>query len=167
MHFASAIGLGAVLGVIYAFVPAAPTGSTAIRAAALRATPSSAQPGHLVLVVAGNCQRLDVVAAVRKTDPFGGVPKGLTSNYELSIRDAQGQELGRFPLDLARFDLDPTHVGRGPTVQGDQVRSPQIALPVSVPDFAAADSIVVLHDQLPIAAVSGSTLATLLAIGGR
>jgi hypothetical protein len=79
----------------------------------------------------------------------------------------QGQELGRFPIDLARFDLDPAHVGRGPTVPGDQVRTPAIALPVSVPDFAAADNIVVLHDQLPIAAVSSSTLATLLAIGGR
>lgn len=155
MHFASAIGLGAVLGAIYAFVPAAPTRSV-----------SAAQAGHLVLVLAGNCQHLEVVAAVRKVDPFGGVPKGLTSSYELSIRDAAGQELGRFPIDLARFDLDPAHIGLQPAVNGDQVRTRDIALPVSVPDFPAAASIVVLHDQMPIGAVANGDLAALVALGG-
>jgi hypothetical protein len=123
--------------------------------------------GHLVLVVTGDARQLQIDAAVRKADPFGGVPQGLKSDWSLSIRDVDGKELGRYPLDLSHFDMDPANAGKPPRVLGDHFRSTAVALPVSVPDFPRADSIAILRGDVQLTAVSGAALRALLAGGGR
>jgi hypothetical protein len=123
--------------------------------------------GHLVLVITGDARALQVTAAVRKPDPFGGVPKGLKSDWSLSLRDAQGKELGSYPLDLSHFDMDPANVGKPPRVVGDTFRSTTVALPVNVPDFPLLDRIVILHGQQQLGAIDGTALRALLAAGGR
>jgi hypothetical protein len=130
--------------------------------------PLPAQPaGHLVLVVTGDARQLQIEAAVRKPDPFGGVPKGLISQYRLSIRDGKGVELGSYPLDLSHFDLDPANAGKPLRVTGCTFRSTTVALPVSVPDFPQAASIVILSGERQLGATSGAALQALLAGGGR
>lgn len=130
--------------------------------------PAPAQPtGHLVLVITGDARQLLIEAAVRKPDPYGGVPKGLVSEYRLSIRDGKGAELGSYPLDLSHFDLDPANAGKPLRVTGCTFRSTTVALPVNVPDFPQASSIVILRGDRQVGAVAGAALQALLAGGGR
>ena len=101
--------------------------------------------GHFVLVVEGDANQLRVSHAVHKDTPFAGVPKALISDYQLSIRGADGVELGRYPVDLSQFDLDLTRVGRPLQVTGDIVHDSHVTMLMSVPDLAQATDYVFLR----------------------
>lgn len=148
------LGVGVVLGAVLLSVPAP--------------RPMAQAPtGHLVLVLVGDCQRLEITAAVRKPDPFGGTAKGLASDFRVQIADAQGSELGSYLLDLSRFDLDPAHLGLPDRSTGDVVQSSRIALPVSVPDFPQQDRITIWHGEQRIGELAGAQLQALLQAGGK
>jgi hypothetical protein len=125
------------------------------------AAPASTPSGHLVLVVDGDANQLRVSHVVQKDTAFGGVPKGLTSAYELSIRDAAGAELGRYPIDLAHFDLEPAHVGRPLQVTGDIVRDSHVTMLLNAPAFPAAADYVFLRAGAVIGRQTGLELQRL------
>lgn len=96
--------------------------------------------GHYVLVVQGDRNGLTITHANRKVDPYAGTPKGLTSDWRLTIHDAAGALLADVPLDVSPFDTRPEAVGRGVRVEGCQVHDSHIAMLVNAPRFAEAAS---------------------------
>lgn len=111
-------------------------------AAAVEPLPTEppAAVGHYVLVVEGDRNVLDITHASHKTDPFGGVPKGLESTWQLTVRDAAGTTLSAIPLDVTPFATDPLAARRGVVVEGCIVRDPRIGMLVSVPAHPTAAS---------------------------
>ena len=122
--------------------------------------------GHFALVVEGDRDQLSVTAASHKQDPWAGVPKGFSSTWALSIRDAAGAELANVPLDLSKFDLDPAHKGKPLRVQGCIVKDSHIAMLANVPSFPNAATYVFLRAETVIGTVEGATVRQ-LAGGGR
>ena len=138
-------------------------------AGASTTTPLPEQPeaaGHFVLVVEGDRDQLAVTHASHKADPWAGVPKGLLSDWTLSIRDAAGAELAVVPLDVSKFDLDPLRKGQPLRVQGCIVQDPHIVMLANVPCFAQAASYTFARGKTAIGTVDGATVRQ-LAGGGR
>lgn len=100
--------------------------------------PQDPPAGHLVFVVEGDVNALRVTHAVAKPDPVGHAPKGLHSEFSVRALDASGAVLHERPLDLTKFDTDPTHVGGPDVVRGCEVLSPRIGTLVNVPALADA-----------------------------
>ena len=104
-------------------------------------TPVLAPPvadGHYVLVVEGDRNALAVTFARKKADRWGGVPKGFDSNWRVSIRDRDDNELANVPLDVRPFATDAQSVGKGPRVYGCVVVTSKIGMLLNVPAFAEA-----------------------------
>ncbi|MCB9879071.1 MAG: hypothetical protein H6835_15860 [Planctomycetes bacterium] len=114
--------------------PAVPT----VSQPAMPAPPQA--DGHYVLVVEGDRTALAVTTAVAKSSPWAGAPKGLTSTWRLTIRDAAAALLADVPLDVSPFDTDAAALGRPVQVTGDEVRDARIGMLVNAPRFAAAAS---------------------------
>jgi hypothetical protein len=132
--------------------------------------PPSAPPqdpaGHLVLVVEGNVGLLRVTGAVAKADAWGGVPKGLASDFALVGLDAKDAQVVRVPIDLSAFDTDPAHVGAPTVVTGCIVRSPDIGVLVNVPADDRIARWTIRRDDAQIGEATALDIATLLR-GGR
>lgn len=95
--------------------------------------------GHFVLVVEGDRDALTITHANHKVDPWAGVPTGLRSAWNLTVRDANGAVLAEVPLDVSPFATDVPP--QAPVqVTGCIVRSPRIGMLVSVPAHANAAS---------------------------
>lgn len=108
-------------------------------------TSSPSVPGHLILVVEGDANGLSVTHITTKEEPYS--PSRLPdSDWSLSVRRADGVELGRFPVDVSRFDLSAARVGQGLRVDGDVVWDTRVATLVSIPRFAGAAELV-FHRQ--------------------
>ncbi|HLQ37041.1 MAG TPA: hypothetical protein VK348_04530 [Planctomycetota bacterium] len=167
MQISSILGCVAFVGALCLFLPTGTSAPPAGNAGDPLAQQPAEPTGHLVLVVQGDAHALRVTNVVAKTDPFAGVPKGLTSDWQLVIADAAGAELGRYPIDMAHFDLEPANVGRGRVVTGDVVRDSRVTLLLSVPDFAAAASMTFVHGQQQVGAVSALELRQLRLDGGK
>ncbi len=110
--------------------------------------PASAAPpqppvaaGHHVLVVEGDRNTLTITAASAKDAPWGGVPKGFTSDWRLVIADANGTPLAEVPLDVRPFATGVQQVGEPDHVQGCIVTSSRIGMLVNAPAFASAASL--------------------------
>jgi len=160
MHLSYLFVAGALLAGVAVFSWRDDTGGSA---------PPPEQPaanGHYVLVVEGDRDQLGVTHANHKTDPWAGVPKGFTSDWTLSIRDAAGTELAAVPLDLSKFDLDPLRKGQALRVQGCIVEDPRIAMLVSVPCFVQAASYAFTRGKTAVGTVDGAAVRQ-LAGGGR
>ncbi|MCU0862186.1 MAG: hypothetical protein MUC36_00215 [Planctomycetes bacterium] len=143
MHIPHAMGAGAVLLTLGWFTFAGPKSPPAAESAPTVAAPAPLPPiaeGHLVLVVEGDRNQLAITAAVAKVDPWGGAPKGLTSDWELEVLAADGTALATVPLDLSAFATGVFEQGQPLQVQGCVVRDTRIGMLVSVPAFAAAAS---------------------------
>lgn len=89
--------------------------------------------GHLVLVVEGDVTALRIAHAVAKPDEWGGPQKGLQSPFSLRALDEAGKELANVPIDLSRFETDPTKVGKPDVVNGCEVRSSRIGVLLNIP----------------------------------
>ena len=103
--------------------------------AATAQDPSSEKPasGHVVLVVEGNVKALRVTRAVSKQDEWGGVPKGLVSEFALVMQNGEGKEVQLVPLDLSKFETDETKIDSPVVVNGCEVKSPQIGALLNIP----------------------------------
>jgi hypothetical protein len=101
-------------------------------------TPAS---GHLVLVVEGDAAGLRVTHITIKQVPYNPI-RGLDRPWSVALVRGDGLELGRFPVDLSRFDLDPAHIGQPLRVEGDVVWDTKVATIVNVPWFADAEQLV-------------------------
>lgn len=154
MPSASILLWGALLGAL-AFLP--PT----------QAIPVQDPTGHLVLVVEGDVHGLGITAVVPKPDPFGGVPKGLTSDWQLDVLAADGAVLGSYPVDLSQFDLDPTRVGKPPAVEGCIVRASRVGMLLNIPDFPGAAELRFTRKGEPKGGLDAAGLRRLRAGGGR
>lgn len=132
------------------------------------ATPPQApvNPGHLTLVVEGNVQRLDITHAVAKPDPWGGIPTGLTSAFELRIEGADGSTFARVPVDLSRFATDPSRIGKPPVVTGCDVKDSRIGILMNVPDHPTAARYVFVHGEQIVGEVPAARVRALTG-GGR
>lgn len=132
-------------------------------------TPPIAE-GHYVLVVEGDRTGLQIKHAVAKTDPWAGVPKGFTSDWTLTIRDAAGELLAEVPLDVRPFDLRPERQGQAIQVEGCQVHDPHIAMLVNAPRFATAASYAFTRHEgaavIALGTIDGDSVRR-LAGGGR
>ncbi len=136
MHFSHVLGAGAALAAFGWFFA---TDFAAPAAASTPVAPPIAN-GHYVLVVEGNRQALTITAASAKADPWAGVPKGLTSDWSITIHDGRGDVLAEIPLDVSMFATEAAHAGRGVRVEGCVVKDPTIGMLANVPAFAAAAS---------------------------
>lgn len=145
-------------------------GAGAVAAALLFITlpvdPPRQPNGHFALVVEGNVSALRVTHVVKKAEPCGMVPKGLTSEFALSVVDDQGKELWRQPLDLSQFDTDPAHIGRPVQVTGCIVKDSRIAALVNLPDYPDGASVSIWRGQQQIGNVATNDLRQ-LAGGGK
>lgn len=134
MHALPTAGAAAALAVlVWSFVP------DRGQAAAVPPPEPPVADGHLVLVVEGDRSALTITAASAKTAPWAGVPKGLTSDWRLRIRDARGAALAELPLDVTAFAVGAAETGTL-RVEGCIVRDSRIAMLVNAPAFAQAAS---------------------------
>lgn len=178
MQTSHKLGAGVLLAAIgwFAASAALPSSGDAASHALAAGTPPAipAEPpvanGHWTLVVDGDRDRLTITGAVRKNDPWAGVPKGLKSAWTIVIDATDGSRLAEVPLDLVHFDTAPARKGGAVAVQGCVVRDPHVAMLVNVPAFASAASYTfVRRDAEGIAELGTVTAArvTELAGGGR
>lgn len=134
MHPTHLVGGGLLIAVLGWFA-VRPDGADA----PLVPPPPPVANGHYALVVEGDRDQLTIQHAVAKTDPWGGVPKGLDSAWRLRIH-AGDELLADVPLDLTPFDTRPDRKGGAIQVEGCIVQDPRVAMLVSVPRFDAATS---------------------------
>ena len=180
-HWIGATALCAVVATSFAVTfdhgsPADQTSANQISAdgapAAAPATPKAPPPpplpesGHYVLVIEGDRSALAITAASHKAAPWAGVQKGLESAWQLSIRDAEGQELRAIPLDMSPFDLRAERQGKGPTVTGCIVLDPRVGLLVNTPCLPGAASYEPHHDGKVVGSATALAVHD-LAGGGR
>ncbi|MCA8964555.1 MAG: hypothetical protein KDC48_06705, partial [Planctomycetes bacterium] len=118
------------------------------------------------LVVDGDRNGLAITFASHKVDPWGGVAKGLKSDWRLVIRDARGELLAEVPLDVSQFATNAADVGRARRVEGCIVIDSHIAMLVNAPTFAAAASYEFYRGDVRIGRTSGDDVRR-LAGGGR
>ena len=126
--------------------------------------------GHYVLVVEGDRDRLTITHASAKTDPWAGVPKGLSSTWTLSVHDARGTTLATVPLDMRRFAIGAAERGRPVQVEGCVVRDSRIAMLVNVPRFDAAATYTLTRtdgDKAHVLGIATAAHVHDLAEGGR
>lgn len=143
MHIPHAMGAGAVLLTLgwLAIETTIPASLEVAPPAAVIAAPlPPTATGHLVLVVEGDRNQLTITGASAKADPWAGVPKGLSSDWELQVLDATGAALATVPLDLSAFATGIFEQGLPLQVQGCVVRDTRIGMLVSVPAHATAAS---------------------------
>lgn len=129
-----------------------------------RKTP--AMSGHLLLVVEGDANGLRVSHITPKQDPHNPT-RGPESEWSVAVLGFDGTELGRFPMDLSQFDLDPARVGQPLRVEGDVVWETQVAILVSIPYFANAEGLVLRRQRRVVSTVPAAVYARLIAGGGR
>lgn len=146
--------------------PAAPTPPVATAAAAPRAAANATADGHLVLIVQGDRDQLAITGAVPKTDPWAGVPKGMTSDWRLEIRAADQSLLASVPLDVTPFATEPQAQHRPLRVEGCIVIDSRIAMLVNVPHFAAAASYAFFRGATALGSTDAAAVVR-LAGGGR
>ena len=177
MHLSHAMGAGTALAVLGWFTltgqaPAPTDSATAPIAAPAPAAPlPAAAVGHYVLVVEGDRDALTITAASHKADPWAGVPKGFTSEWQLDIHDGSGAMLAEIPLDVSAFATGALDKGRPLQVQGCVVRDARIGMLVSVPAFPTAATWTFVRratdgDPLVLGTVAGNRVRD-LAGGGR
>jgi len=162
-HLLGAAALFAGIGLLFTTDDSGPPADAIASAGTVTPPPAS---GHFVLVVEGDRDRLTVTHASHKADPWAGTPKGLTSKWTLSIRDAAGTELTSLPLDMSQFDLTPARKGQGQQVQGCVVRDARVAMLVNVPCLQKAASYVMQREGIVVGSVDAATVNQ-LAGGGR
>lgn len=97
------------------------------------------QAGHLILHVEGDIRRLQVTWITPKKSEYNKVSG--TSPFSVVLLDAAGQELGSYPVDLSRFDLDARNIGKPLRVEGCEVWDTKISTIVNVPYLPAASAV--------------------------
>ncbi len=117
-----------------------------LSAAGVMTVNTESESGHLILIVEGDATGLYVSHITAKPDPYNPV-RHSQSTWSVAVIDENGSELGRFPVDLSHFDLDPAHVGQPLRVEGDVVRDTRVATLVSIPRFAEAEELVFHMDR--------------------
>jgi hypothetical protein len=124
--------------------------------------PAPADPsGHLVLQIEGDARALHVTRITPKPDPSG--PQRLESEWRIVVFDAGGNELGRYPLDLRPFDLDPAHVGAPLRVEGCRIVETRVATLASIPHWPTAARLSIVQGDRVLGEVAPARYATLLA----
>jgi hypothetical protein len=174
MHPATIVGCGIALTALSLVFAAPPAPSAAPSTGSSTGSSTGGPPpqapllqepaalGHLVLIVEGTVQQLAITHAVAKTDPWGGVPTGLASDFELRLLGDDGVELLKVPVDLSPFETDPARIGKPVEVTGCQVRSSAIALIVNVPRLKGVRSYAFTRRGAPIGSTSALRVAELL-----
>lgn len=122
--------------------------------------------GHLLLVVEGDANGLRVSHITPKQDPHNPT-RGLESEWSVAVLSFDGSELGRFPVDLSQFDLDPARVGQPLRVEGDVVWETQVATLVSIPYFANAEGLVFRRQRRVVSTVPAEVYLRLITGGNR
>lgn len=120
--------------------------------------------GHWVVLVEGDARALGATALVTKPDPFGG--STVASDAAIVVRDAEGRELGSYPLDLSHFDLDPAHVGLATRVDGCAVRETKVSVLATLPAVPGAATLEFRRGERLLGGVDAEHFAKLLASGG-
>ncbi len=88
--------------------------------------------GHLVLLIEGDARGLKVTHITAKPDPVNPV-YGPKPSHEVVLYDRNSKELGRYPLDLSKFDLDPANVGKPVRSEGCTVIDSRVVMLTNVP----------------------------------
>ncbi len=122
---------------------------------------TESESGHLILVVEGDATRLYVSHIAAKPAPYNPV-RNSESTWSVAVIGENGSELGRFPLDLSLFDLDPAHVGQPLRVEGDVVRDTRVATLVSIPRFAEAEELVFRIDRQVVGRVPAENYSRMI-----
>jgi hypothetical protein len=119
--------------------------------------------GHLILQVEGDAGALQVTRITPKPDPCG--PARLHSEYAVVVRDAAGTELGRVPMDLSAFDLDPARIGQPLRVEGCVVKDTRVATLVSIPRWPTAAALDLVQGTRVLGTLAGDSFATMVRAG--
>jgi hypothetical protein len=95
-------------------------------------------PTTWVLQIEGTPGALRVRGVSAKPFEYRAPRRRLPSDFRVSLRDAQGDEIASAPLDLSAFCMDRAHDGAPPHVRGDVLVSHEVVCTVKVPALAAA-----------------------------
>lgn len=128
-----------------------------------RSAPPPTPAGHLILQIEGDAASLQVTRITKKSDPCGAAR--LQSAYAIVVRDAAGAELGRTPLDLSAFDLDPARLGGALRVEGCVVRDPHVATLANVPYWPTATHLEIVHGAQRLGTLEATRYTALLSAG--
>ncbi|MHC4514161.1 MAG: hypothetical protein ACYS5W_10725 [Planctomycetota bacterium] len=126
--------------------PAIPTGPT----------------GHLVLLIEGDARGLAVTHITTKPDAYNPV-HDVKTPYELVVYDSNDNALGRYPLDLSKFDLDPKNVGKPLEVKGCEVIDRKVAMLTNIPWFPNASFLDIQRSGMSVGELLREDYARLLA----
>ena len=131
---AGALGVVAVLGTL---------------ATVSRPTPVKGPTGHLILLIEGDAGGLRVTHITAKRDAYNPV-HGSRTPYQVVVHDATHKVLGRYPLDLSNFDLDPNNAGKPLRVQGCEVIDTKVAMLTNIPWFPNASFLEIQKSQVAV-----------------
>jgi len=118
--------------------------------------------GHLVLLIEGDARGLRVTHITAKTDPYNPV-YGVKPAHEVVVYDRNAKVLGRYPLDLSKFDLDPKNVGKPLRVEGCQVIDTKVVVLTNIPWLPNASFLEIEKGPASLGEVTAADYARLVA----
>jgi hypothetical protein len=128
--------------------------------------PGPRQPvGHLILQIEGDARALRVSRITPKPDPCGPIA-GFVSEFSVAVFAADGTELGRYPLDLSAFDVDPARVGGAVRVEGCVVRDTRIATLANVPHWPDAARLEIARGGAVMGRLLAAEISAMTSAGG-
>ncbi len=119
--------------------------------------------GHLILQIEGDATGLEIVRITAKPDPCG--PLRDSSAVSILVLGQAGTELGRYPLDLSRFDLRPTRVGGAIQVEGCVIHDPRVATLASIPHHPNAERIKLMRGNTTLGSLNATAYRQKLSAG--
>jgi hypothetical protein len=122
-----------------------------------------ASKGHLVLLIEGDAHGLRITHITAKRDPYNPV-YGARPPHDIVLYDQNARELGRYPLDLSRFDLDPANAGKPPRVQGCEVIDTKVVLLANIPWLPNASFLEIEKGTTSVGELAASDYARLVSM---
>ncbi len=160
-----ALGVAAVLGTLALFAASGdPSGPVDRTDPADPANPLAPR-GHLILLIEGDARGLRVTHVTAKKDPYN--PVDGKASHEIVIYDTTARVLGRYPLDLSKFDLDPAHVGKPLRVEGCEVIDTKVVMLASIPWLPNAAALEIEKGAVPVGGAVSADYARLVAAAER
>ena len=116
-------------------------------------------PGTPILLVEGDARALRVTHVFAKPSAYQRTKA--KSRWQVVVYDGDSREIGRYPMDLSAFDLNPNHVGKATEAHGCEVIERKVNALVNIPDHADASFLVLEHNGRTVGEVSPRDLQTM------
>ena len=150
-----AIGLCAVVG-SFALAHSATTVTPA-------SSPKAPKYGHLILQLEGNVTALNVTWITPKRSGYNRTKH--QGKFAVDLLDANGGQIGTYPIDLSRFDRNPGNIGKRIRVEGCEVLDTRIVTIVNVPWSEKLASLRIRHGNKVIGGLDAASTVKLVEQG--